>query len=77
LSNSKEYIEHINSVSQQVIDHGSDPAVLHALLVEESIGYVLIGARGGVISAAELRSSPLFAPRYARDGTFVFQVLSP
>ena len=75
LSNSRETIEHINTFSQKVIEHGSDALALHALLSDEGIHYVFIGARGGVISASALRGSPLFAPRYARDGVFVFEVI--
>lgn len=75
LSNSRETIEHINTFSQQVIDHGNDPQALHALLINEGIRYVFIGARGGAISASALRGSQLFAPRYARNGVFVFEVI--
>jgi len=75
LSNSLEYIERINTLSQQVIDNGGNPEVLHDLLVQEGIQYVFIGQRGGAISPSTLRSSSLFAPRYAHDGAFVFEVL--
>jgi hypothetical protein len=75
LSNSAEAIEHINTLSQRVIEHGSDPQALHAILMESDIHYIFIGERGGVISANALRSSPLYAPRYARDGVFVFEVI--
>lgn len=75
LSNSPEYIQEVNAVSQKVIDLADDPAALHALLQEQGIRYVYIGGRGGVLSAQALRDSPLFAPRYARDGVFVFEVL--
>ncbi len=75
LSNSNEAIEHINAVSQRVIDHGGDPQALHDILAEEGIQYIFIGARGGVLSASALRLSPLFATRYARDGAFVFESL--
>jgi hypothetical protein len=75
LSNSPEYIQNINTTSQKVIDLAGDPAGLHALLQEQEIRYIYIGGRGGVLSAQSLRNSPLFAPRYARDGVFVFEVL--
>ena len=75
LSNSPEYIQEVNAVSQKVIDLADDPAALHALLQEQGIRYVYIGGRGGVLSAQALRDSPLFAPRYAREGVFVFEVL--
>ncbi len=75
LSNSPEYIQNINTVSQKVIDLAGDPPGLHALLQGENIRFIYIGGRGGVLSAQVLRDSPLFAPRYARDGVFVFEVL--
>lgn len=75
LSNSPEYIQRVNAVSQKVIDLAGNPEDLHALLQEQGIRFVYIGGRGGVLSAQVLRDSPLFAPRYARDGVFVFEVL--
>jgi len=75
LSNSTEYLQHINEVSQRVIDLGSDPQALHKLLAEENISYIYIGGRGGAISAHALRSSPLFAQRYTHHGVFIFEVL--
>jgi hypothetical protein len=75
LSNSPESIQKINQVSQRVIDLAGNPPALHALLQDLEIRYVYIGARGGVFSAQALRASPLFAPRYARNGVFVFEVI--
>ncbi len=75
LSNSPEYIQNINATSQQVIDSAGDPQALHTLLTGQDIRYVFIGGRGGVLSAQLLRGSPSFAPRYARDGVFIFEVL--
>ncbi len=76
LSDSLEYIQTTNTTSQQVIDSAGDPQTLHALLTAQGIRYVFIGGRGGVLSAQALRESQLFAPRYARDGVFIFEVLS-
>jgi hypothetical protein len=75
LSNSPESIQKINQTSQQVIDQAGDPAALHATLGELGIRYIFIGGRGGVLSAHTLRTSSLYAPRYARNGVFVFEVI--
>lgn len=75
LSNSPESIQKINQASQQAIDLAGNPDGLHALLGELGIRYIYIGGRGGVLSAHTLRASPLYAPRYAINGVFVFEVL--
>lgn len=75
LNNSPESIQEINQASQQVIDLADEPEALHTLLAELGIRYIYIGGRGGVLSAHALRSSPLYAPRYAQNGAFVFEVL--
>jgi hypothetical protein len=74
-SNSPESVQNINQTSQQVIDLAQDPQALHALLQDMGISYIYIGGRGGVLSAHLLRSSPLYAPRYAQNGVFVFEVI--
>ena len=75
LSNSPEYIQDTNTTSQQIIDSAGDPQALHAILTGQGIRYVFIGGRGGVLSPQLLRESTFFAPRYTRDGVFIFEVL--
>jgi len=58
-----------------VIDLAGDPVALHAMLGELGIRYIYIGGRGGALSAHLLRASPLYAPRYAQNGVFVFEVI--
>jgi hypothetical protein len=75
LSNDPQYFQRVNTLSQQTIDWGSHPQELHQMLVRENIDYVFIGGRGGPISPAALRSSGMFALRYALNGAFIFEVL--
>lgn len=67
-------VKEINLLSQEVIDHGQDAEALHALLIEQGIRYIYIGARGGVLSANALEKSPLFVRLYRNESTQVFQV---
>jgi hypothetical protein len=67
-------IERINQLSQQVINLSADPERLRALLLEEDIHYLYVGARGGVLSPARLESQKGFSGLYHQGTTWVFQV---
>jgi hypothetical protein len=58
----------------QVLDLSSDPASLHALLLEQRIDYVYLGVRGGALSPSLLSHDPGFQTLYARGGAWVFRV---
>lgn len=75
LSNNAQYVQQVNTISQQAIDWGSSPEELHQMLIREHLRFVFIGGRGGAISPAALRGSALFALRYARNGAFIFEAL--
>ncbi len=67
-------ISHINQVTEEVIDLSADSESLHGLLSREKIGFIYIGARGGVLSPSSLVNSNLFTLLYNEGGTWVFQV---
>jgi hypothetical protein len=61
-------------LEKQVLDLSSDPAGLHALLLEEHIDYVYLGVRGGALSPSLLSHDPGFQVLYAQGGAWVFRV---
>jgi len=72
--NSANRRDQINHLCQQVIDHSQDAQALYTLLKEHRIGYIYIGARGGVLSSRLLHSSSFFDTLYHQNGTWVFQL---
>lgn len=64
----------ISQQSQQVVASSKDPLVFHDYLVTQSIQYIFIGARGGVIPPNKLVESGLFDPLYHQDGAWVLAV---
>ena len=68
-------IRHVNGVVEAVQTAGSDPEALWGIMESEGIGYVYLGARGGVISAQALDESSRFSLRYHEAGTWVFERL--
>ncbi len=63
----------IITVSKAVMEAASDPASLYDLMKQESIHYIYLGRRGGVISPHALQQSSLFVLRYSQDGVYVFE----
>jgi hypothetical protein len=59
---------------KQVLDLSSDPAGLHALLLEQHIDYIYLGVRGGALSPSLLSHDPGFQVLYAHGGAWVFRV---
>lgn len=64
----------ITELSREAIQAGSQPDELAALLKRTGIRYVYVGARGGAISPAALRSSPQFRLLYEQAGTYLFRL---
>ena len=64
----------INQTCREVIDRGKNPADLYELMESQKINYVYLGARGGVLSPAALKSSPLFRLMYNHDGVWIFKL---
>jgi len=65
--------EQINGLCWEVIQQSDNPANLWRVLREQDIRYVYIGARGGVLSARLLYSSPYFVARYQQEGVWIFE----
>ena len=65
------------NIIRNVIKHNNSPENLHSLLVDNSIGYVYIGKRGGILSPKLLSDSPYFKPIYSSEGTWVFKIQNP
>ena len=63
----------VNDFNNDVRSWGSwaDP-VIAALLREQGVTHVFVGARGGTIDPAELARNPEMAIRFGQDGVFVF-----
>jgi hypothetical protein len=59
---------------KQVLDLSSNPADLHALLLDEHIDYIYLGVRGGALSPSLLSHDPGFQVIYAHGGAWVFRV---
>jgi hypothetical protein len=68
--------ERIIQASRKAIQAGKDPVALHALLEEQGLEYIYVGARGGALSPKALRESPLFETIYAQDGVWIFRARS-
>jgi hypothetical protein len=59
---------------KKVLDLSSDPAGLHALLLEQHTDYVYLGVRGGALSPSLLSHDAGFQVLYAHGGAWVFRV---
>jgi hypothetical protein len=66
-------IKQVSEFNRQVIELASDPAALNTLLRKNSIRYVYLGARSGVLSPKILLESGLFRLLYEYEGTWVFE----
>jgi hypothetical protein len=73
MANEPQKVKAITGPTRQVLDFSRDPQALHALLEEQDIEYIYIGARGGALSPQALRYSPLFQLLYSEGGAWVFQ----
>jgi hypothetical protein len=69
--------QRISANTQKIIDLAADPSALHSFLVDQGIGYVFSGVRGGPISPYLLTTSPLFEQVYNEAGVTVFKVKKP
>jgi hypothetical protein len=65
----------IGKLSQEIIQNVKNPERLHQLLVNNSVEYIFIGARGGPLSPSTLNSSALFQNLYTQDGVYIFKVI--
>jgi hypothetical protein len=74
LDNNVERIRAMNRLVQSVIEHANDPAVLQAMLHENGINYIFLGARGGLLSPRLLNESGLFSLLFSQDGVWIFGV---
>jgi hypothetical protein len=68
-------IRETSETARQFQEASSDPTALHALLIQNDIAFVYIGARGGKIDPAALDSSPLYERLYHQPPTWVFRAL--
>jgi hypothetical protein len=71
----KKDIQQVNDFTQQIISHGTDPAYLRKLMMNEGIHYVYTGVRGGPISPTALLADSHFRELYASQGAYVFEVI--
>jgi hypothetical protein len=76
LSDDPQRVQAISEISRRILELGSQPTALHDYLLEQGIHYVYAGVRGGSLSPQALRYSPFFKTLYARDGAWVFRVLT-
>jgi hypothetical protein len=67
-------VREINATVEEAIQKKDDPAALAALMHEQEIGYLYIGARGGIFSPSLLERSGEFETLYSQDGVWVFRV---
>lgn len=75
LDASPEQFTEVNDISRRALQAAQDPAALHALMRENGLDYLYIGARGGAFSLSRLSASPLFRLRYQNGGTAVFEII--
>jgi hypothetical protein len=73
---SREYIEHVNQLIQDVQAKRGDSQALRELLVRNDIHYVYLGARGGILSSETLSESSDFNQIYHHNGVWIFNVVS-
>ena len=69
-----EDVLHVREFNQQVETLTTDPAGLWALLREEGVDYVYVGALGGSLDPQALRADPGFRLLYAEGRVHVFEV---
>jgi hypothetical protein len=69
-------VQAVNDLCAQMLRQGDDPEALLALLQEQGITHVYIGARGGPLSAQALAASDGYRPVYNGQGVWVFEVES-
>ena len=74
ISNDQAEIARINQLSQAVLTNGANPEKIADLMEENSITYMLIGIRGGVLPPAAYLNSDLYKLLYHGEGTFVFKL---
>lgn len=72
--NNRARLSGLIDLEKQVLDLSSDPAGLHALLLNQHIDYIYLGVRGGALSPSLLSHDPGFQLLYAHDGAWVFRV---
>jgi hypothetical protein len=74
LGESKDVL-HIEEFNQRAESLATDPSGLWALLREESVDYVYVGALGGPLFLETLRSDPGFHLLYANTRVHIFEVV--
>ena len=65
--------QRISENARRVQELAKDPAGLYKLMKELEIGYIYIGARGGVLSPKLLEESPSFNKLFEKDGVYIFK----
>ncbi len=77
LSDSSDQIRQINQISQAILEKPKDPDWIAALMLQNQISYLYLGARGGAISPWELIRSSHFHLIYHQGGVFIFKIQPP
>ena len=72
---SEEMRIHINTLSQEIINHGANADELWRLLRNNDIHYIYVGSRGGAISATSLAQNSHFTAIYHENSTWIFELL--
>lgn len=68
---------HVTQLNQRVEELANDPAGLWALLRDEGVRYVYVGALGGALDPTMLSRAAGFRTRYANGRAYVFEVCAP
>ncbi len=74
LENDAEAVIHTSSLSQQLIEKSGQPDELAALMRQEGLNFLYVGAKGGVFSACSLQENPSFEMLYEESGTWLFRL---
>jgi hypothetical protein len=74
LENNHEAVQHTSELSQQLIEKSGHPDELAALMRQEGITYLFIGAKGGVFSARLLQENANFEMLHEENGTWLFRL---
>jgi len=73
-TNDRQIVKNINQLLAELIQLSNQPDELAKLLRENSIGYLYLGARGGIYSPAIINQSAEFQLCYYRDGVWIYKI---
>lgn len=71
LSNPLTIQKQADNLSRQLFDQANSPVDLAALMEANQLRYIILGAKGGILSPKALVQSGLFAPVYHHNGSWV------